>query len=891
MSNHTKISHSYQDQPALSAILADFHQHRRILHAAGGLTYYTGRDGDFTARQVTPVAQDEAPGWQADVYVTVYPLRVLSGKRGRNRDIAGAGGVFAEFDAKDAVTEAEALPYYVEPEKPTARAVADAWSTARKRALVASATFFDEVLARVDAHIAALAVPPSTIVNSGGGRHCYWYFDQPVIFQADDDRAHFSAFLAAWIDHVGGDPGAKDLARVLRVPGSVNGKAGYVDLFGEPLPVTFLTFNPDRRYAFDDLAAMLPPAWDAPAAERKTRQHRQFTGGKPTPTQAGDLPEVRRYNARHKIEDELRRAGCTHAHGNRWITPQSTSGQSSLAVNREANHAWAFSAKNPVGRDGMIRPADLALQIDFGGDVDAFLAELRKDNAIDFARLYQFATFGDIEPMLRTRLNVIAERLRQQADQAAAHYAENPTDQTETHAVKMAKKADQAAARVNAHAGTDPTRRRLMVALLDKFRNAGKDQVYCSTGEMAARANMSRNTVITTLDELEDWFVVSEKAEKRAALLRLSPVLRKVPVFAHDHTNNVQSCAKTGTLALHTHYAHDAMCAVMTPREDTDEQRQLVAATANAIRHGLNVSPQEDEAIRDELPAGRRDLVRDPLPDTEKNRRRLAAAYLYTQQSRFAATLPSLGGRALMLLTHLQALGGTAALSALAESLGVKANRLSELVARLETVGLVTKPDHYTISLVADWVSVLDEKVKEMPTYGSKAIRTVDWINAALVYQEHRMQEAFDIANEQPEMAEAMTRRINAIQGTLDNLEGRRSELEAWADENLPAHKRQRIKRRPATPEERERIEQQRHLLRSAYLAAKDEATEAAKQAAAYQAQGLDSDQVLQALVHDGFKPNAIAQGIRQASRYTDSPFDKPRPAVWRDGAWVEVAA
>jgi hypothetical protein len=59
---------------------------------------------------------------------------------------------------------------------------------------------------------------------------------------------------------------------------------------------------------------------------------------------------------------------------------------------------------------------------------------------------------------------------------------------------------------------------------------------------------------------------------------------------------------------------------------------------------------------------------------------------------------------------------------------------------------------------------VLDEKVKEMPTFGSKAIRTVDWINAAIVYQEHRMHEAFDIANEQPEMVEAMTRRINAIQ-------------------------------------------------------------------------------------------------------------------------------
>ena len=734
----------------------------------------------------------------------------------------------------------------------------------------------------------------SAIVNSGGGRHCYWYFDQPVTFQTDDDRAHFAAFLEAWITVVGGDPGAKDLARVLRVPGSVNAKQGYIDLFGEPLPVTFIAFDPTRRYAFADLAATLPPTWDAPAVERKTRQHRHFTGGKPTPTHAGDLPdlpEVRRYNARHKIEEELRRAGCTRAHGNRWTTPQSTSGQSSLTVNREANHAWAFSAKNPVGRDGMIRPADLALQIDFGGDVDAFLAELRKDNAIDFDRLYQIATFGDIEPILRTRLAAIAEGLRKQADRAAAHYAENPTDQTEAHAIRTAKKADQAAARVIAHAGTDPTRRRLMVALLDKFRNTGKDQVHCSTVELAASANMSRNTVIITLNELEDWFIVSEKAEKKAALIRLSPVIRKVPFSAHDKSSTDQTCAKSGTLALHTHYDHDAMCAVVTPRDNTDEERLKVAATANAIRHGWNVTPQEGEAIREKLPAAPRDLVRDPLPEEDARRRKLAAGYLYTQQSRFAATLPSLGGRALMLLTHLQAMGGEADLADLARRMGVKANRLSELVSKLLLVGLAEKPDHYTIRLVGDWAAVLDEKVREMPTFGSKAIRTVDCINARIDYREHRMQEAFDIANDQPEMAEPMTRRVNAIQLELDDLEARRSELEAWAVENLPQHKQRRIQRRSATSEEKECVEHRRRLLRAAYLAAKDEATEAAKQAAKYQAQGLDRDQMGQALIHDGFTPNAVAQGLREANRYADSPFDKPRPAVWRDGAWVEVPA
>ena len=74
-------------------------------------------------------------------------------------------------------------------------------------------------------------------------------------------------------------------------------------------------------------------------------------------------------------------------------------------------------------------------------------------------------------------------------------------------------------------------------------------------------------------------------------------------------------------------------------------------------------------------------------------------------------------------------------------------------------------------------------------------------------------------------------------------------------------------------------------------LTATQTAIEAAKQAASYQAQSLDDDQVRRALALDGFTPNAIAQGVPLAHRYADSPFDPLRATVWQNGSWQEVAA
>lgn len=71
---------------------------------------------------------------------------------------------------------------------------------------------------------------PTVIVDSGGGYHCYWLLDNPVLVD-ESNRHSVKCQLYAWIDSVGSDQCSKDLCRVLRVPGTVNTKPHYAPDF------------------------------------------------------------------------------------------------------------------------------------------------------------------------------------------------------------------------------------------------------------------------------------------------------------------------------------------------------------------------------------------------------------------------------------------------------------------------------------------------------------------------------------------------------------------------------------------------------------------------------------------------------------------------------------
>jgi primase-like protein len=105
----------------------------------------------------------------------------------------------------------------------------------------------------------SLEIAPTISVGSGHGLQPYWLFDRPWIFAGDDERQQArqlverfqtalrrNAKRAGW--HL---DSTQDLARVLRVPGSMNCKR-------EPVPVRLIDKD-GPRYDRRQLAARFPP--------------------------------------------------------------------------------------------------------------------------------------------------------------------------------------------------------------------------------------------------------------------------------------------------------------------------------------------------------------------------------------------------------------------------------------------------------------------------------------------------------------------------------------------------------------------------------------------------------------------------------------------------------
>jgi putative DNA primase/helicase len=105
-------------------------------------------------------------------------------------------------------------------------------------------------------HVAALDVPATACVFSGGGYHTFHVLDHPLLLTTPEQRVDAQKLLAGWILAVGGDQQAKDLARVLRVPGTVNYKAAY----GPDYPTARLEWcDLNTRYTLDELRSYAAP--------------------------------------------------------------------------------------------------------------------------------------------------------------------------------------------------------------------------------------------------------------------------------------------------------------------------------------------------------------------------------------------------------------------------------------------------------------------------------------------------------------------------------------------------------------------------------------------------------------------------------------------------------
>lgn len=133
-------------------------------------------------------------------------------------------------------------------------------------------------------HLQEFALTPTIINDSGHGYHPFWLLKEPVEIASPEDVARVEAYLKGLAGALGADPHAAEIARILRVPGTVNLKDP-----STPLPVTIVHFEPERQYNlgdFDFLASgepseqaqpVNPPGWIAKALSELREGNRNAT--------------------------------------------------------------------------------------------------------------------------------------------------------------------------------------------------------------------------------------------------------------------------------------------------------------------------------------------------------------------------------------------------------------------------------------------------------------------------------------------------------------------------------------------------------------------------------------------------------------------------------------
>ena len=97
--------------------------------------------------------------------------------------------------------------------------------------------------AEADVMIAMFDHPPTLRVESGGGYHLYWFFNEP-----STDLARVERILKGLVPRLKADIKSAEIARILRPPGTTNWK------YDPAIQVKATTFDLERVYGLDDFA-------------------------------------------------------------------------------------------------------------------------------------------------------------------------------------------------------------------------------------------------------------------------------------------------------------------------------------------------------------------------------------------------------------------------------------------------------------------------------------------------------------------------------------------------------------------------------------------------------------------------------------------------------------
>jgi P4 family phage/plasmid primase-like protien len=116
-----------------------------------------------------------------------------------------------------------------------------------------------ETEAGIWAAIAKLEAQPSIVVRSGGGLHLYWLLREPLDAQAHRDAVDL--LLRQLAEIVAGDTATCEIARLMRLPGTVNSK------YGDMREVTIERCDGALRYELEGLAEWV--SYQRPVLTRK----------------------------------------------------------------------------------------------------------------------------------------------------------------------------------------------------------------------------------------------------------------------------------------------------------------------------------------------------------------------------------------------------------------------------------------------------------------------------------------------------------------------------------------------------------------------------------------------------------------------------------------------
>lgn len=312
----------------------------------------------------------------------------------KNNTIAAVNALYAEFDGKDftnpspaEIDDQYALIKVAAPDVDDKSLWTQAKSQAKEVKFLTDISGFKALALK---HIRALKIKPSMLIDSGGGYQAYWLLAEPYIIDSEDKREFIKWLQAAWVEYVGGDMGAKDLRRILRVPGLRNIKKAY----GPNFPVvSYVAADLDLTYSIADFAALVPPR---PVVEpRQQKTGGAFNAQRNGNGYNGDSP-IDTFNAVYKIADVLQDCGYTWV-GDRMAKPGGKN--PTVEIYEDDNESFHFGGGDPLHTDHRVKPFSAYLYYKHGGNMKEAVKAAARELGMDYKSNGAYDGFAHGNPL------------------------------------------------------------------------------------------------------------------------------------------------------------------------------------------------------------------------------------------------------------------------------------------------------------------------------------------------------------------------------------------------------------------------------------------------------------------------------------------------------------